>query len=287
MKFDLSTTQVGFAVRPAETIRKLSGLLAAGVPANQAYAHFQAEFDQFSSEAQEQFQQTWVLAQNLGGAPTHALNRLAEVLDFQAAQLVQIQLAYAAPKATARLVMGLPFFALILGQLLGLNPIGAITDSPIGFISFALGLILLVLGQLWVQNLLEKAKPTHHDPGQFLDAVAIGLAAGLDPTRAEIEARNSLISSTSPESESAAALLERQVAEQKLRECQQLALTTGSSIRHLVADAAQGLREAQRFSQSQQINRLQIRLMLPLGLSTLPAFVLLAVAPMALGMLAQ
>lgn len=267
------TSQV--SQRPAETIRKVIGLLMAGVPAEQALAHFGQQIELFSPAVAQRFERTWVLSQRLGGSPKPALQRLAEVLDAQESQLQQIELAYAAPKATARLVMGLPIIALLLGQLLGLNPVAAIIGSPIGFISFALGLVLLVVGQLWVQQLLVKAQPSITDPGEFLDAVAVGLQAGLDPNRAEEEARTMFEGPEDVGVDSAAVL----------NECKALALSTGSSIRHLILDEAQHLREARRYAQAQLAGKLQIRLMLPLGLSTLPAFVLLAVAPMALGLI--
>jgi tight adherence protein B len=129
---------------------------------------------------------------------------------------------------------------------------------------------------MWVQNLLEKSRPQFVDPGAFLDAVAIGLSAGLSPDRAEAEAR-SLEAIGTPDSE----------AEASLAECLTLSTQTGSSIRSLLLDAAQSIRATHRNIQAQAISKLQIRLMLPLGLLTLPAFVLLAVAPMAIGMLTQ
>lgn len=260
--------------RTTEVIRKLASLLAAGVPARQARGHLEQDIAKFHPDVAERFELTWELANRLGGSPTPTLLRLAEVIESQQSQATSIQLAYAAPRATAKLIMGLPFAALVIGQLIGLNPIGSITGSILGFLSFLVGIALLIVGQMWVQNLLEKARPQFSDAGAFLDAVAIGLSAGLSPERAESEAR-SLKGIGIPDPE----------AEASLEECRALSHQTGSSIRGLLLDAAQAIRAAQRNHQAQAISKLQIRLMLPLGLLTLPAFVLLAVAPMAIGML--
>lgn len=260
--------------RTTAVIRKLASLLAAGVPAIQARGHLEQDIAKFHPDVAERFELTWELANRLGGSPTPTLLRLAEVIEAQQSQVASIQLAYAAPRATAKLIMGLPFLALAIGQLIGLNPIGSITGSILGFLAFLVGIAFLIVGQMWVNNLLEKARPQFSDPGAFLDAVAIGLSAGLSPERAEVEAR-SIKGVGSPDPE----------AEASLEECRALSHQTGSSIGGLLLDAAQAIRAAHRNRQAQAISKLQIRLMLPLGLLTLPAFVLLAVAPMAIGML--
>jgi tight adherence protein B len=64
-------------------------------------------------------------------------------------------------------------------------------------------------------------------------------------------------------------------------------LTTGSSLRDLLIAQA-SVRRSQSFaSQRLTIERLGVRLMIPLGLVVLPAFVLIGVVPVTVGMLAN
>jgi tight adherence protein B len=55
----------------------------------------------------------------------------------------------------------------------------------------------------------------------------------------------------------------------------------------VLRDTARDLRSARRRRARVAANRLGVRLVVPLGLATLPAFVLWAVAPVALGLAQQ
>jgi pilus assembly protein TadC len=74
---------------------------------------------------------------------------------------------------------------------------------------------------------------------------------------------------------------------QPLSRCLVLSERTGASAATVLRAAARDLRSARRRRARVAANRLGVRLVLPLGLATLPAFVLWAVAPVALGLAEQ
>jgi tight adherence protein B len=74
---------------------------------------------------------------------------------------------------------------------------------------------------------------------------------------------------------------------QPLSRCLVLSQRTGASAATVLRAAARDLRSARRGRARVAANRLGVRLVVPLGLATLPAFVLWAVAPVALGLAGQ
>jgi pilus assembly protein TadC len=74
---------------------------------------------------------------------------------------------------------------------------------------------------------------------------------------------------------------------QPLSRCLVLSHRTGASAATVLRAAARDVRSARRRRARVAANRLGVRLVVPLGLATLPAFVLWAVAPVALGLAQQ
>jgi len=74
---------------------------------------------------------------------------------------------------------------------------------------------------------------------------------------------------------------------QPLSRCLVLSQRTGASAATVLRAAARDLRSARRRRARVAASRLGVRLVVPLGLATLPAFVLWAVAPVALGLAEQ
>ncbi|MSZ46810.1 MAG: hypothetical protein F2592_02565, partial [Actinobacteria bacterium] len=72
------------------------------------------EITNLSSQDKKQFDLVWSLSAKLGGPILLALNRIAEVFDGQQRNQREVQLAFAGPQATAKMVMWLPVLALML-----------------------------------------------------------------------------------------------------------------------------------------------------------------------------
>jgi tight adherence protein B len=267
------------APRPAEVVQELVSLIAAGIPAISAHQLVAEKLGTLERDAAKHFELVWRLATRLGGPAANALNRLTEVFLATEKAKQEVALAFAAPKATAKLVLGLPFVALGLAQALGMNPFGAIFGSVLGFISLALGLSLLIIGQLWSQRILARAAPKERDPGCLIDCTVIGLQAGLPLEQASVAAESqfSEVFNLEPEEQAQLAIMA----------AGQLSRNTGAALTQILTSVADRIRERERYDAANNIARLSIRLMIPLGVAVLPAFVLLSVVPIAISLLSS
>jgi len=279
MQSKFATKPAEAIIRPAEVVQELVSLIQAGIPAIRAHQLVAENLGKLEPDAALHFELVWRLATRLGGPAANALNRLAEVFLATEKAKQEVALAFAAPKATAKLVLGLPFVALGLAQTLGMNPLGAIFGSVLGFISLALGLSLLIIGQLWSQRILAGAAPKERDPGCLIDCTVIGLQAGLplDQARVAAEVNFSEVFNLEPEEQ----------AQLAIAGAGQLSRNTGAAVTQILTSVADRIRERERYDSANKIARLSIRLMIPLGIAVLPAFVLLSVVPIAISLLSS
>ena len=263
----------------ANAVRRVSALLGAGLPANQAMQICSDEITNLSAQDKKQFDLVWGLSAKLGGPILLALNRIAEVFDGQQRNQREVQLAFAGPQATAKMVMWLPVLALVLGQAVGMNPIGAIFHSPLGALSVSLGLGLMVAGRQWTRRLLGKALPAHNDPGAYLDCVLIGLQAGLPLSAAQAEATQEYQDAFEqpPEPQNF----------ERLENAAELSRSTGAAISQILIAEADAFREQHKYLVATRISKLGVQLMIPLGVAVLPAFILLSIVPIAISLLSN
>ncbi|WP_354186198.1 hypothetical protein [Arthrobacter sp. UYCu712] len=89
---------------------------------------------------------------------------LADVLTRFAAQLeaeddaeAARQSALAGPRATVRLLSWLPVLGLVLGTLLGVDPVMILLQEPAGLLAFATGVVLTAAGRIWSAKLVRSA----------------------------------------------------------------------------------------------------------------------------------
>ncbi len=268
----------------AAAIRQISALINAGLSASQARELCTEALGNLQPLEQKQFEIVWRLATSLGGPIVLALNRITEVFDRTQRNQQEVQLAFAGPQSTAKLVMWLPVLALVLSQLVGMNPLGAILGSPLGALSVSIGAGLMVAGRFWTKRLLARALPNPDDAaaidrGAYLDCLLIGLQAGLPLSQARESADLEFESGfqTKPLAESFEAL----------DAAAELSRTTGAALTQILLANADAFREKQRFEIASRISKLGVQLMIPLGLAVLPAFVLLAIVPIAVSLLAN
>ncbi len=271
--------EVSLKISAANSVRQISALVAAGIPAGQARQMCAEQISTLSNLELKQFELVWKLATTLGGPVIIALSRIAAVFDRQQRNRNEVELAFAGPQSTSKLVTGLPLIALALAQLVGMNPLGAITGSPLGLVSVCLGAGLLVLGRQWSRRLLSRALPQILDPGAYLDCVLIGLQAGL-PLQVARERATEIYwqfyeLEPSPED---------QVA---LNQAAELSRNSGAALSEILLTTADRFRDELSFEISNRIARLGIKLMIPLGVAVLPAFILLSIVPIAISLLSN
>lgn len=278
----------------AELVERLGVLLAAGVPASAAWRHLAADgsplaqavtagetgpgedvVDRIIAAADSAGQNTrmrsvaavWQVA-TVAGAPLAAtLSALADTLRDLAEGARERTTALAGPRATSRIVLALPPLGLAFGALLGLDTLGVLFGSPIGWGCLLSSAVLLLVGQRWSGRMLDRAALGPAAPGLALELVAIGLASGMPPDRALGLA--------------AGALDRAGLTDDTDRSRRHLDFARGAGVpaSGLLRSAARAERRRARADAARRAQELGTRLVLPLGVCILPAFVLVGVIP--------
>jgi tight adherence protein B len=256
-------------------IMELAALIRSGLSSKQALAGFRIQ--ELSQEQQKQFRFIWEVANQSGGQIATALERLGQVFSNQQRQLAELELAFSSPKATANLVLWLPIASMLLGQLLGISALEATLSSRLGVIALGLGALLLIFARIWSGKMLLRARPSSVDPARYLDAVVIGLGAGLPPETART------LADKLGQIQLQATLSEVEIRD--LSESMALSRKTGIALTEILSAKADAVRQSFWHGETQKLSKLSVNLMIPLGLAALPAFILLAVVPMGLGLM--
>ena len=96
----------------------------------------------------------WQVGEMSGARFGEAVDQLIERARRDTDVRRQLVSELAGPRATARLVGGLPILGLAIGYSLGANPVAWLIDSPLGAAVLALGVTLDGLGLWWMSRLV-------------------------------------------------------------------------------------------------------------------------------------
>lgn len=215
----------------------------------------------------------WAVALESGAPLAGALDRVAESLRALADADRQVDLAVAGPVATARIVALLPLLGLAMGLLIGADPLGVLFGTLPGALVGLGGAALLVGGVRWNRRLVGSARV--HDPlaGLGSELLALALEGGGDP-RGAVD----LVGDSARRCGIDVGLGE---AQETIAFAQRAGVAVAALLR---SDAARARRLALA-SELRQAALLGSRLLAPLGVCFLPAFVLLGVVPLTVGIL--
>jgi tight adherence protein B len=195
------------------------------------------------------------------GAPLGAtLAALSAHQQNLSAFLREIESAQAVPRATRKLMLWLPLLGAAMGQLLGLEMFSAL-GTNLGLVSFMLGLALLYTGHSITAKMLNRSQAQDELPGHGWFRLGILLSAGESLGAAVSRSGLSAVANSSIE----------------------LATKTGARLSALIE--AQQREEIAQFASNKiyEAKQLAVSLLVPLGLTTLPAFLLFTVVPMLIG----
>ncbi len=217
---------------------------------------------------------TWWIATEAGAALSATLTRSAEVLRGMAQGAREVEVALAGPTATSRVVLALPAVGLALGGLLGFDVIGALGTMP-GAVCLVAGGILIAIAVRWNRRLIRAARDLDATPGLVFELYAVALAAG-----ASIERARALVGTACAETG-------LEVPDGDVDAVLAFARSAGVPAVVLLRSEADGRRRTARALAATRAAELETRLLLPLGLCVLPAFVLLGVVPIALAIVSS
>lgn len=95
----------------------------------------------------------------ISGIPTaEVLESCAEGITEAAEAAAARKVALAGPKSTARLLAFMPIMGILLGEMMGVEPLVFLTASPAGIGLLVVAGVLEVLGIMWVKVLVRKAE---------------------------------------------------------------------------------------------------------------------------------
>ncbi|TDK25466.1 hypothetical protein E2F48_09410 [Arthrobacter crusticola] len=97
------------------------------------------------------------VAERSGAPLAEVLTRYAVQLDAAVDAQAARETALAGPRATVTLLGWLPVVGVLLGYLMGVNPVGVFLGSPLGLLTLLLGLGLMLAGRLWSKRLVAAA----------------------------------------------------------------------------------------------------------------------------------
>lgn len=223
----------------------------------------------------------WRVAITVGAPLAESLRGLAVSLRDAQEAADDVRVALAEPAATARLMGWLPLVGMGLGAALGFDTFGVVFTHPVGIACLVGGAGLIVAAQRWSTRLVRRAHAAAGVPGLDAELVAIALSGGVSIDRATALVREARAASgaTDPSSDG-----ERTAAPPGDGVADVLTLSQAAGIPavELLRATAAHARHRARTDGRLRAARLSSRLLIPLGVCTLPAFLLLGVAPMLL-----
>ncbi|GLJ62199.1 hypothetical protein GCM10017576_23290 [Microbacterium barkeri] len=212
----------------------------------------------------------WHVSIAVGAPLAESLRAMAAALRDAQESGDDVRVALAEPAGTARLMAWLPLFGLLIGGALGFDTLSVLVGDAIGLVCLGSGLALLLLARIWTGRLVRAAQPPAGTPGMTAELMAIGLAGGVSIDRA-----------TRLVDEAAGGPR----AVDRIEPVLALSRSAGVPAVELLRAAAAHDRHDARTQGRMRAARLGSRLLLPLGVCTLPAFLCLGVAPMMLSVI--
>lgn len=221
----------------------------------------------------------WAVAERTGAPFATALERIAEALDQLTALRERREVLLTAPRMSIRLVSALPPLAAALGALLGFDPIGVLL-APAGLPLTAAGVALLVGGIRWAGALAGAVASRDRASGFELILTEIALAGGGPPEQA-IRVVADCAADADAEWIDYGALRD----DGPVRSVLASAAATGAPAGPMLVAEARAAGARAHAELEREAERLGIRVLIPLGVCVLPAFVALGVLPVVLSML--
>ncbi|GIH63995.1 type II secretion system F family protein [Microbispora siamensis] len=100
----------------------------------------------------------WRVSVAVGGGLTALVERVCASLREAQAHREEVAAQLSGPRATARMLAGLPVLGLLMAAGLGMNPLAFLFGGPAGFACLVVGLALDAVGVWWTHRLVTRAE---------------------------------------------------------------------------------------------------------------------------------
>ena len=201
-----------------------------------------------------------------------ALMALADSLDESDRRTHRVELGSASARQTQRILVGLPVATALGAEIVGFRVVPILVTTSLGWVCVVMGVSLSVLAWRW----MERIRSAIPNPPLHVGLVT-DLAAGIS--------RSSALSETSRRTIAERATAWGTVTEiDGVERHRQLSRETGVPVAALLELEARRVREAVQRGVTEAIELLPGRLLMPIGLCLLPAFVATTVVPIVVAM---
>jgi tight adherence protein B len=232
-----------------------------------------------SADEWRQLAAVWAVAEASGSPMASCLRAQAEATRSIAQARRDAAVALSGPRATSRVVLALPAVGLLLGLLMGLDTLGVLFGSALGWFCLGGAAALVGAGRRWNRSLVRRATPSPAVPGLDLELLATALSGGgaMPAARkrvADAIATHCATSSSPTPAEAIDVVLD-------------LSQRAGVPAAALLRSSADERRRDARATTAMAAEKLGVALMLPLGVCILPAFLLVGVVPLVVALLSS
>ncbi len=257
-------------LREDKVIESIASAVGAGQTVPQAIAGAIGGLPKAEATAWRGLAVAWAVATDAGAPLAGTLRDFAGSLRSLAQGQREIRVALAAPVSTARMVMALPGIGVLFGMALGFDTIGTLFTTPVGLGCLGVAGALMLTAAAWNRRLVRSAQPRDITPGLGFDLTAIAVSGGAAIDRARASVVRAMAEFELAGADSGT----------DLEAVLDLSLRAGVPAAELLRSEADERRRAAAAELQTRAAALSVRLMLPLGLCVLPAFMVLGVLPL-------
>ncbi len=222
---------------------------------------------------------SWAVAERSGAPLAATLGRIADALRALEQLNARRKVLLAGPRSTVRLVIALPPVTFMLGAVLGFDT-WAMARTPLGIALLLAGLLLLLTAGKWTNLLISRVVSRESAAGFALDLTAIHLQSGSAAAQAVREVADCVDAAGAAWIDltdlGAGGEVHRRLAE---------AAEIGAPSASLLIAAADAARAARAAELEAATERLATRVLVPLGVCVLPAFISMGALPVMLSMI--
>jgi len=240
--------------------------------------------DPRAADAWRQVGVAWAVADRIGAPAAATLGAVATALRQSADGHRAVAVALAGPTTSGRIVLALPLVGVLFGLLWGDQAMRFLLATPVGWACLLGAGMLVALARAWTSALVRRATPVAGIPGMFLEIWAVALSGGASRGTAAAVVADEL------GQEDRAIPIDLRAPEEERHAVQEvlaLADAAGVPAVELLRARADDVRRDTAAARLVAAERLGARLVLPLGLCVLPAFVLVGVVPVIAGILSS